>query len=148
MRRDPLLLVLLGGLVKVLDGLGVLGGVIGSLIKQQLAVVVEHLGLVLELLLELLKLGLSALLAAVLVESDGVLDLREDEGAVELGGLLVLLDGLLIMAGDEHDLAAVVIDVGVIGVEFGGCGKVVFSAAGVACSVQSSVSIDQTQVCV
>jgi hypothetical protein len=52
-----------------------------------------------------------ALLATILVESDGVLDLGEDEGAVEGSRLLVLVDRLAIGGLDEVNLAAVVVAV-------------------------------------
>lgn len=49
--------------------------------------------------------------APIFVQSDGMLDLREDKGVVESGRLLVLLDRLLELLLNEEDLPSVVVAV-------------------------------------
>lgn len=45
---------------------------------------------------------------------DTELDVGEDEGAVEVNGLLVVLGGFGELAEDEVKLSAVVVDIGVV----------------------------------
>ncbi len=101
----------LDGRVELLDGLGVL-----ALVEEQLAVVVVDVGDLLKVLHAPAEGGHGRGDGAHLVLGHAELDVGEDEVAVEVDGLLVVLLRLGELALDEVQLGAVVVDVGVLGV--------------------------------
>lgn len=102
------------------------------LVEEDLAVVVGGLAAVGELLEDAAEGGHGLCDLAHLVLGDGGLDVGEDEGVVELDRLLVVGNRLLVLAHDEEDLAAVVVNVGVVGVVADGSLKVAKGRDGVA----------------
>jgi hypothetical protein len=101
----------LNGRVELLDGLVVL-----ALVEEQLAVVVIDVGGLLKVLHAAAEGGHGRGDGAHLVLRHTELDVREDEVAVEVDRLLVVLLRLGELALDEVELSAVVIDVGILGI--------------------------------
>ena len=99
----------LDGRVELLNGLLVL-----LLVEQQLAVVVVDVGHLGEVLHAAAECGHGRGDGAHLVLCDTELDVREDEGLVQVNGALVVLGGLAELGLDEVQLGAVVEDVRVL----------------------------------
>ena len=70
--------------------------------------VVRHLGTVGEAFAESTELDHCLLDLAILVLSDGELNVREDEDRIDFGRASVFGNGLLVIASDEVDLSSVV----------------------------------------
>jgi len=117
------------GLVELLDGLGEV-----LLVEQKLTVVVVHVRYVLEVLDRPAESSHGGGHGAHLVLGHTELDVRENEGAVEVDRLLVVLGGLGELAQDEVELGAVVVDIGVILVVGDGKFEVIGSSILVSCS--------------
>lgn len=99
----------LNSLVELLDGLGVV-----LLVEQQLTVVVVHIRHLLKVLHGATESSHGGGNGAHLVLCDTELDVGEDERAVEVNGLLVVLGGFGELAEDEVKLGTVVVDIGVV----------------------------------
>lgn len=117
----------LDGRVELLDGLVVL-----ALVEEQLAVVVVDVGGLLEVLHAPAEGGHGRGDGTHLVLGDAELDVREDEVAVEVDRLLVVLLRLGELALDEVQLGTVVKDVGILGVLGQGSRKILLGLLGVA----------------
>ena len=100
------LLLHLNGLVKLLNGLRVV-----LLVQEKLAIVVVHVGNILEVLDGSTEGGHCRSNGAHLVLCHTKLDVREDERTVQVNRLLVVLGGLGELAQDEVELSTVVVNV-------------------------------------
>lgn len=118
---NTLLLLHLNGSLELLNGLLVL-----LLVEQQLTVVVIDVRDLVEVLHAAAESGHGGGDGAHLVLCDAELDVREDEGLVQVDGALVVLCGLAEFRLDEVELGAVVENVGVLLVLRKGCRKVGF----------------------
>ncbi len=125
----------LDGRVELLDGLLVL-----ALVEQQLAVVVVHVGRLLKVLHAPAEGGHGRRNGAHLVLRHAQLDVREDEVAVEVDRLLVVLLRLGELALDEVQLRAVVVDVGVLVVLGEGGREILLGLVRVACGWMSATN--------
>ena len=130
------LLLHLDGLVELLDSLGVV-----LLVEQKLTVVVVYIRNLLEVLDRPAEGSHGGGNGAHLVLGDTELDVREDEGAVEVDRLLVVLGGLGELTQDEVELSAVVVDIGVILVVGDGELEVVGGSILVSCSTVRTASV-------
>lgn len=118
----------LDGGVELLDSFLVL-----LLVEEQFAVVVVDVGDLREVLHAAAEGGHGGGDGSHLVLCNAELDVREDEGLVEVDGALVVLCGLTKLGLDEVQLCAVVVDVGVLLVLGEGCREVGFGGLRVGC---------------
>jgi len=99
----------LNGLVKLLDGLSVV-----LLVEEKLSVVVVNIRNLLKILHRPAESGHSGGDGAHLVLGHTELNVGENEGSVQVDGLLVVLGSLGKLTQDEVELGTVVVNIGVV----------------------------------